>query len=230
MSNDGIEQNEISRIPSNNVTVTIINNSKTNSCTTVTKLVDCPNNDIHNIPHKIQSTEGHIIYRFKFTNDFMTDLYTFSKIHQYDSRQDFKETWKIWTEENDIIINEEIERLTRLGYDGDIVDKMFKSARYYFRKKSSVIKEPKQRRQYINVERDMLVSMDLHISFNIYNVSYQPKSGFISYCKDNEAILRNAINNIYNQGITDTQIIHEKIKKTYKNRYFMIISGENGKK
>ena len=41
------------------------------------------------------------IYRFKFTKDFMEELYTFSKINQYDERNDFKEAWQIWTEDNE---------------------------------------------------------------------------------------------------------------------------------
>ena len=36
------------------------------------------------------------IYRYKFTEHFMEELYEFSKIHQYDARKDFKEAWKIW--------------------------------------------------------------------------------------------------------------------------------------
>ena len=31
-----------------------------------------------------------VIYRFKFTEEFMVYLYNFSKIHQYDDRKDFK--------------------------------------------------------------------------------------------------------------------------------------------
>ena len=71
-----------------------------------------------------------VIYRFKFTEEFMEDLYKFSKIHQYDDRKDFKEAWKVWTKENENIINDEMRRLLNLGYEGDVLDKMFKSARY----------------------------------------------------------------------------------------------------
>ena len=77
------------------------------------------------------------IYRYKFTQSFMDELYQFSKIHQYDDRKSFKEAWLLWVETNLDMINTEIARLTDLKYDGDIVDKMFKSARYYFRKKST---------------------------------------------------------------------------------------------
>jgi hypothetical protein len=163
-----------------------------------------------------------VIYRFKFTEEFMEDLYKFSKIHQYDDRKDFKEAWKVWIEENESIIDEEMRRLLNLGYEGDVLDKMFKSARYYFRKKSTEKKEPRQRRHYISVNRDLLDAMDNHIEDNIYDDNYQPKTGFITFCKDNEALLKETISKIFEQGIKDSQLIEDKIKKTYKNRYFML--------
>ena len=156
----------------------------------------------------------------------MEDLYKFSKIHQYDDRKDFKEAWKVWTEENEDIIDEEMRRLLNLGYEGDILNKMFKSARYYFRKKSTEKKEPKQRRQYISVNRELLDAMDTHIEENIYGDDYQPKTGFLTFCKDNEKVLKETIAKIFEQGIKDSQLIEDKIKKTYKNRYFMLTSNK----
>ena len=162
------------------------------------------------------------IYRYKFTENFMEELYEFSKIHQYDARKDFKEAWKIWIEENEDIINNETLRLDNLGYKGNVIDKMFKSARYYFRNKSTDKKEPKQRRQYISVTRELLNAMDNHIEKNMYNEDYQPKTGFILFCKSNEAILRETLANVVEQGIHDSELIQDKIKKTYKNRYFIL--------
>ena len=163
-----------------------------------------------------------VIYRFKFTEEFMVYLYNFSKIHQYDDRKDFKEAWTVWTEENDDIIDGEMRRLLNLGYEGDVLDKMFKSARYYFRKKSTERIEPKQRRQYISVTKDLLDAMDRHIENNIYDDNYQPKTGFITFCKDNETLLKDTISSIFGQGIKESELIEYKIKKTYKNRYFML--------
>jgi len=168
-----------------------------------------------------------LIYRYKFTEDFIEELYKFSKIHQYDERKNFKEAWKLWTEENQEIIDEETTRLTTLGYDGNVMDKMFKSARYYFRKKITEKKEPRQRRQYISVNRELLVSMDNHIEENIFNIDYQPKTGFVSFCKANELILKESIANLFEQGVKDTSLIEDKIKKTYKNRYFMLTQIKN---
>jgi Fe-S cluster biosynthesis and repair protein YggX len=165
-----------------------------------------------------------VIYRFKFTQEFMEELYEFSKIHQYDERKDFKEAWKVWTEDNNELINEETTRLINLGYPegGDVLDKMFKSARYYFRKKSPIKVEPKQRRPYINVTHDILAAMDAHITLSIGAPDYQPKNGFVSFCINNETILKQTISKIFEQGIKDAATIQEKLKKTYKNRYFLL--------
>ena len=170
-----------------------------------------------------------VIYRFKFTEQFMEELYKFSKIHQYDDRKDFKEAWKVWTEENEDIINEESQRLNNLGYpkEGDIIDKMFKSARYYFRKKSTEKKQPIQRRQYISVTRELLDAMDNHIEENMFKEEYQPKTGFVSFCKGNEKVLKESLTKIFEQGVKDSELIQDKIKKTYKNRYFMLTQIKN---
>jgi hypothetical protein len=162
------------------------------------------------------------IFRFKFTENFMEELSDFSKIHQYDHRKDFKEAWVKWTAENEELVTKEVERLLILGYpnEEDIVDdKMFKSARYYFRKKSSVKVEPKQRRQYIGVDHELLETMDRHIIANIHNDDYKPKSAFVMFCKENEDVLKQTITKM---DTSDVKMIQDKIKKTYKNRYFML--------
>ena len=162
------------------------------------------------------------IFRFKFTENFMEELSDFSKIHQYDHRKDFKEAWVKWAAENEDLVTKEVQRLVILGYpnEEDIVDdKMFKSARYYFRKKSSVKVEPKQRRQYIGVDHEILETMDRHIIANIHNDDYKPKSAFVMFCKENEDVLKHTITKM---DISDVKMIQDKIKKTYKNRYFML--------
>lgn len=170
------------------------------------------------------STDNYNIFRFKFTEDFTSELYKFSKIHQYDHRKDFKEAWELWIEDNDGLVSEEVRRLTNIGYDGDILDKMFKSARYYFRKKSTEKKAPATRRVYVGLNKDLLDSMDEHIKTNIVNDDYKPSDGFDEFCKQNIELLKQEVQNLCNSGITDSNEIKQKIKKTYKNRYFLIIS------
>ena len=163
------------------------------------------------------------IYRFKFTTDFTDELYKFSKIHQYDHRKDFKEAWEIWVEANGEIVNEEVRRLNSMGYAGDIIDKMFKSARYYFRKKSTEKKQPIKRRVYVGSQKDMLEAMDAHITRNIKETTdFKPSNGFDDFCKLHVDILAEQVNMLCRAGITDSNEIKSKIKKTYKNRYFII--------
>jgi hypothetical protein len=163
------------------------------------------------------------IYRYKFTEEFIEYLYNFSKIHQYDDRKDFKEAWIKWTEEHDDIVNMENRRLTNLGYDGNVLDKMFKSARYYFKNKSPEKKEPKERRQYISVNRELLNAMDMHIKENMTDKEYKPKLGFSNFCEKNTDLLNETISKL---SVNDAELISDKIKKTYKNRYFMITTNK----
>jgi len=164
------------------------------------------------------------IYRYKFLDDFTNEMYKFSKIHQYDHRKDFKEAWEIWLENNDEIVSGEVRRLTNLGYDGDILDKMFKSARYYFRKKSTEKKAPQKRRTYQSVQKDLLEAMDDHIKTHINEEDFKPSESFDSFCKLNKDLLKEEVNLLCKNGFTNSEEIKQKIKKTYKNRYFILIS------
>lgn len=163
------------------------------------------------------------IFRYKFTSEFMEELFKFSKIHQFDHRKDFKEAWNIWAENNNGLIEDEIRRLNNMGYHGDIIDKMFKSARYYFRKKSTEKKEPAKRRIYVGSQKDLLEAMDEHIKSNINSDNYKPSDGFEEFCKENVNLLKEEVNVLCRAGITNVDEIKAKIKKTYKNRYFIAI-------
>ena len=167
-----------------------------------------------------------VIYRYKFTDDFIEELNKFSKIHQYDSRNDFKEAWNIWKEDNENIIQEETRRLINLGYDGDVLVNMFKSARYYFRNKSTQKKQPVKRNTYINVNNELIKEIDNHIKIQNYNKNYQPKDAFMNFCQKNEVLLQETMKHIYKQGIHESPLIEQKIKKIYKNRYFIFIKNQ----
>ena len=179
---------------------------------------------IYNRVDDIESDVNVNIFRYKFTDDFTSELFKFSKIHQYDHRKDFKEAWKTWLEENVEIVEEETRKLKNLGYQGNIEEKMFKSARYYFRKKSTEKKAPAKRRDYVGVNKLLLEAMDTHIRDGINTEDYKPSDGFDSFCNKNKDLLREEVNTLCKNGLTDSNEIKNKIKKTYKNRYFLYIS------
>ena len=163
------------------------------------------------------------IYRYKFTDEFMNELYIFAKVHQYDHRKVFKEAWEVWLEENNTIVASEEKRIIELGYSGNIIEKMFKSARYYFRKKSTEKKALTKRRDYIGVQKDLLESMDKHIISSIIRENYKPSEGFDEFCKDHIELLKEQIDLLCKNGFTNSNEIKKKMKKTYKNRYFLLV-------
>jgi len=163
------------------------------------------------------------IYRFKFMNDLNEELYKFAKIHQYDHRKVFKEAWQVWLEENEKLVSEEVTRLHDIGYQGDIIDKMFKSARYYYRNKTTEKKAlATERRPYTNVSKELLVSMDNHIKKGLLQENYKPSDGFDEFCRNNLDLLKKHVQSLCNNGFTDSNEIKKKMKKTYKNRYFLV--------
>jgi len=177
-------------------------------------------------PENANKTEDNLntfIYRFKFTQNFMDELYKFSKVHQYDDRKSFKDAWEIWTQEQEDLIETEVARLNNLGYDGDVLDKMFKSARYYFRKKGTSKPEPKERRKYLGVHKELLDAMDSHILNGRNSQDYKPSDGFVDFCKTNTEELKEEIAKLLENDMDSSEIMN-KIKKTYKNRYFISIT------
>ena len=183
----------------------------------------CEKNEDNNTELSVNEINENInIFRYKFTDDFTSELFKFSKIHQYDHRKDFKEAWKIWLQENDEIVDDETRRLKNLGYQNNIEDKMFKSARYYFRKKSTEKKEPVKRRDYMGVQKRLLCAMDEHIQVRINTENYKPSDGFDEFCNQNKDLLKEEVNTLCKNGFSDSNEIKNKIKKTYKNRYFLL--------
>ena len=157
-----------------------------------------------------------------FVLDGKTNLnYIFSTC-KFDLREFFydEKINKNVTISNDII-DGEMRRLLNLGYEGDVLDKMFKSARYYFRKKGTEKKTPAERRQYIGVQKELLDVMDNHITAKINRNDCKPSESFDDFCKNNISVLQEEICILVKNGITNTAEIKEKIKKTYKNRYFL---------
>ena len=85
------------------------------------------------------SASGIKTFRFEFSKPFIQELSRFSKVHQYDERHTYKKEWAAWKSDQAIaeIMEMEKRRLEENGYTGNIEDKMFKSGRYYFRKKTA---------------------------------------------------------------------------------------------
>lgn len=160
------------------------------------------------------------IFRFKFDDEFSVILNGFAKLHRYDNRLNFNDAWETWCDEHQCEITKETRRLLNMEYEGDVLIKMYKSARYYYRKKLEEKKEPKPRREYVSLCSSILVYMDIIINGDKLNET--PSDLYYRFCKkySDELVIE------MTRLLTTTELIKEeigkKIKKTFKNRYFNI--------
>ena len=170
------------------------------------------------------------VLRFNFTLPFMTMLSAFAKIHQFDSRTDFKNAWKLWCEDNKTLIHAETLYLQQSGFTGDVHAKMFKSVRYYFRQKSTVPNTQPPRKIYESMHKPILSAIDQQIKSHLQNNSIDsqlsPANGFDLFCNQHMNLIIDAIR-LYSPlliSITRETIVSytNKLKKTYKNRFYNI--------
>jgi len=174
-------------------------------------ICEYPNNNVINI------------YRYKFSQELIELIFAFSKIHEHDNRVDFKEAWERWIEENDELINNEVERLTKNGYKGNVMDKLYKSARYYYRKKGTEKKAPIGRRKYQSLNKDLIKLMDDHINESLQENDFKPSTAFTEFCGIQSQMIKEQIDTYLGNSLSREEVTN-KIKKTYKNRYFIQIN------
>jgi hypothetical protein len=164
------------------------------------------------------------VFRFKFSQEFNSYLLSFAKIHQYDDRPTYKESWEKWLTANDDMIHRETLYLKSRGYDGDVIQKMYRSGRYYFRNKSSVQTEPKQRRKYLSTDKETIDMMDRVILRQ--ESTLKPSILYDQFCVDYPDLIQYELDRMIETGLSNHDI-HHKLKKTYKNRYFLFKNQSN---
>jgi hypothetical protein len=183
------------------------------------------------------------ILRFEFSDALIEQVTAFARVHQYDDRKTYKDSWTQWLSSDELasLFNAEVVRLNALGYKGDVAVKLFKSGRYYFRDKQQQQQQQQQhkrRQRYVTASHALLIAMDDHIERSIRsNTAYTPAIGFSDFFKmhANDDVLKPEVarlyglmNNAHNSnnstiGTNVVREIQEKLKKTYKNRYFMMM-------
>lgn len=184
--------------------------------------------------------------RHTYSEEVVEQLSSFAKVHEYDDRKEFKEAWHKWMEEPDIknLIMAEVSRLTVNGLSGDILDRMYKSARYYYRKKggSEAVTEPTVRKEYEGLPRTVLKTIDDFIYSEINrNIAETDKGSnpiititaaksFTTYCKLHYDVISDllppmnddAANKVNTNMREELKKVTDRLKKTYKNRFYNI--------
>ena len=184
--------------------------------------------------------------RYTYDPEVVMHLSNFAKIHEYDDRKDFKEAWQKWIEEPEIktIITDEVARLQTNGQMGDVLDRMYKSARYYYRKKKeNAQKQAEPRKEYEGLPRTILKSIDDHIYAEINdNIILSNKitdvvrsnisaaNSFTNYCRLHYGVIKELLPTKEVENVTyreknlrdEIKVVTDRLKKTYKNRFYKI--------
>jgi hypothetical protein len=183
-----------------------------------------PKNTTENIQRKIETvnqkepTEIQLqTFHFGFSEEIAERFTYFATLHRYDDRKTFKESWNSWIMETDVAeaIANETATLEQQGYQGDILDKMFKSVRYYYRKKPAVPTAPKQRKAYVSLSVDILEKIDKHV----LEIILQHTSSETNVCDISPA---KAFDEYRKTLVDEPDMDIAKYKKTYKNRFFIV--------
>ena len=162
------------------------------------------------------------IYRFNLSDNITELLTHFAKLHANDDRKTYKKNWEKWCEDNQANLDIETRRLESLGYNGNVLDKIYKAGRYYFRVKVQEKNKPQERRQYVTMSLDVIEAMDEHINSIIKNTDFTPAKGYNIFCQTYLELIRNEIIRLRDTFNLSSDDIVAKIKKTYKNRYYLV--------
>ncbi len=195
-------------------------------------------------------------HRLDFSANCLDQLEEFSRIHHYDDRKTFKEAWTQWIQQKDVqnMIDEEhcfaqnTQILEEPLSKTILLDKMFKSVRYYHRKKwlnnknnreeteeeeeenSTNKSSPKQK----GFSKNFLVIIDKSIQEQIQQEQKQKQNSdniitltqkelFDEFCETyKKEIFEECIHQKEINGPETLNTIIPRLKKTVKNRYYNI--------
>ena len=173
-------------------------------------------------------------YRFDFTPSFASCLAEFAAIYKTADRKTFQFEWSNWCE--NVEIKEQIAREVKImednGFQGDVLDKMYKSARYYHRKPKPVENKSTNRQHTNRFTRAFLDCVDDHIEgyiqkqsdemvHNNNKIPLSQTASFEQFCRTHQDEIYTELLEIKEErGYLDAATITEKMKKAYKTRFY----------
>jgi hypothetical protein len=162
-------------------------------------------------------------YRFKFNKELLDSIKEFSKLHSNDNCDDFLDAFHLWKRVNNEIISLEEKRILDLGFNGNIEEKIYKSARYYFKnKKNTTYKLNKQlKTNYIPRNPVFFKMIETYINKNPIKASLLYKE-FINETDTNIlSEINTEIVRLKTFELNQTECL-QKIKKMFNNAYYKI--------
>ena len=174
-----------------------------------------------------------------FSEDFSHILHTFSKEHCKEPLKIFKQSWKTWINipEIETKIREETERIKSnhfVGTEEDIIEKMYISARFYYRKKEKrqrKIQEQEKCQRKIQEEQDKN-EQNYKNNKNDKTKKSDKKKPYIGFSQEFIQLMDNEIKNMIMQikdQTTPAKISQTKMMNMFTEKHIEEITNELGK-
>jgi hypothetical protein len=167
------------------------------------------------------------VFRHKFSEPLLEMMREFASIHRYDDRETFKANFQEWKQDYKHLIEEELHRLQGQGYQDDIHEKIFRSVRYYFRKQCIKGSNPNsvnhtshdtpgspEKKTYTKMPKSLLQNIDEYISTRL---DKKPSELYCEYVDQWERHEGDTL-------LSCTNVDETRLKKTFKNRHYRLIS------
>jgi hypothetical protein len=150
-------------------------------------------------------------------------LAEFAETNHELSRKEYVESWREWVKTCD--------ELKKGGFEGDSLDKMFKSVRYYHRKKTYKPKQPPQlpqKRTYIRLPLPLQTCMDEHIRIfitthardNTPELKITHMQAFKDFIQTRSTIILNELVEIKKREGSLEETMGQKIQKRYRDKFY----------
>ena len=170
-------------------------------------------------------------FRYDFSSEVGDLLAKFSDDHETEKYKIFQSSWNSWinTEGVGDILTKECSRLQKEGYTGDVWDKMYKSARYYCKKRNEKIVETKKItiKHTNRFSSNFLKIMDSNINTQLSDdleknnmIKISQVDNFNEFCDNQQYEIINEMRDIKKVRGDIPEDIKEKLKKTFKNRFY----------
>ena len=166
-------------------------------------------------------------HRHDFTEETSEKLLGFAKEYLNADRKTVKHAWKQWLQENANHVTTVEDYMTKSGYTGDIITKMYNSVRYYHMKRlikgvqSNKITLPHANR----FSREFLKMMDQDIIDNLTTRKYENDSPITMtnrFCANNREEVMVELKRILEQKGEMPDNMGSRLKKAYKTRYYLL--------
>ena len=77
------------------------------------------------------------------------------------------------------------------------------------------------------MDMDVIEAMDIHIRRKMSEDEFTPAAGYSDFCEGHIPLLGEEIRRICREDPSSAQLLVEKFKKTYKNRYYLLSRSRN---